>query len=87
MKNKWMSREVQRILPEGYTCKQCGIAKLFCAYYNGTIEQEWRDPDTVGIAALIQEENSFSTYIRMYELEDVWVLAIRSRLACVNNPL
>ena len=82
-----MSREVQRILPEGYTCKQCGIAKLFCVYCSGPIEQEWRDPETVGIAALIQQEDTFSTYIRMYELEDVWILAIHSRKAYRNSTL
>ena len=72
MKNKWMSREVQRLLPEGYDCKQCGIVKLFCAYFQGGIEQEWKDPGIVGIGALIQHQQSLSTYIRIYELEDVY---------------
>lgn len=72
MKNKWMSREVQHLLPEGYDTKQCGVVKLFCTYFKGGIEQEWKDPGIVGIGALIQHQQSSSTYIRIYELDDVY---------------
>ena len=76
MKNKWMSREVQRNLPETTICRQCGISKIFCCYCTGNGEQEWIDPGVIGVAALITNKHEYSTYIRIYELDNVCELRI-----------
>ena len=71
MKNKQMVKEVQHILPPEYVCRQCGIVKLFCAYGNETKEKVWIDPGIIGVAALINNTSTYSSYIRIYELSNV----------------
>lgn len=71
MKNKNMVKEIQRLLPESYECRQCGVAKLFCAYAKSSQESEWRDPGIVGVAAVITQNKTYSTYIRVYEFDNV----------------
>ena len=71
MKNKQMVKEVQHILPPEYNCRQCGIAKLFCAYGNEIKESVWLDPGIVGVAALITNSSTYSSYIRIFELSSV----------------
>ena len=69
-----MVKEVQKVLPDSYDCLQCGIAKVFCAYSNTVIDSEWRDPEITGVAAIITQVNTCSTYIRVYEFDDVSVM-------------
>ena len=71
MKNKWMTREVQRTLPENYVCLQCGISKIFCCYSSLNVDKEWRDPGIVGVTSIISHKYDFSTFIRLYELDNV----------------
>lgn len=73
MKNKYMVKEVQKVLPDSYDCLQCGIAKLFCAYSDTVTDSEWRDPEITGVAAIITQVNTYSTYIRVYEFDDVTI--------------
>ena len=71
MKNKWMSKEVQRLLPEDYSCLQCGVAKVFAVYKKSPPEQDWRDLGIVGIAAVIINTNTGATFLRLYEFDNV----------------
>ena len=73
MKNKYMVKEVQKVLPDSYDCLQCEIAKLFCAYSDTVTDSEWRDPEITGVAAIITQVNTYSTYIRVYEFDDVTI--------------
>ena len=71
MKNKWMSREVQRTIPEMYLCQQCGVAKIFCSYFDGNVNHDWRDPGVIGVVSIITHKHDYSSYIRLYELDNV----------------
>ena len=71
MKNKWMSKEVQRLLPEDCNCLQCGVAKVFAVYKKSPPEQDWRDLGVVGIAAVILNTHTGATFLRLYEFDNV----------------
>ena len=71
MKNKWMSKEVQRLLPEDCNCLQCGVAKVFAVYKKSPPEQDWRDLGIVGIAAVILNTHTGATFLRLYEFDNV----------------
>lgn len=87
MKNKWMSREVQRNLPDSYICRQCGISKVFCYYIDGNSDNGWIDPGIIGVAALITNKHQYSTYIRLYELDNVIIIWSLYDIAIIKRSL
>ena len=81
-----MSKEVQRLLPEDYSCLQCGVAKIFAVYKKTPPEQDWRDIGIVGIAAVIVSHHTYATYLRLYEFDNVYCF-YDSSVACVYCSL
>lgn len=78
MKNKYMTKAVQNLLPEEYICHQCGIVKLFCVYGSEGTEAVWRDPGIIGVGALLTQNSTYSTYIRIYACETVYYVCLHS---------
>lgn len=66
-----MVKEIQRLLPESYECRQCGVAKLFCAYAKSSQDLEWRDPGIVGVAAVITQNKILFYIYSCYEFDNV----------------